>query len=513
MDSKAKKLIKKIPIQKLPIKRDRLLLPSMALKRVTSKKGNGVYASADLLFKGAVFGRDSFEIAEDLMLIRPKLVRTILLSMVKLQGKVANNINEEQPGKIVHEYRNVIIDGKPINEESMAIFHNLASKWGGNDKEMAYYGSIDSTPFFLRVLGNYCSLYGAGILDEAVVHKDQNKLTVKKAAREAVKWLIRQLDDSKSGLLAYNSLNPEGIKNQVWKDSDEFYVHENGSLADHTKPIVSIEVQALAYDGLISAAQIFPEESAYYYEKAKKLRDKTFELLWLKKQDYFALGADYDSKDKLRLVTTPSANPATLLDSGFFDGLEPLVRQQYVSAIVEKIMSYEFLTDAGIRSRSLLAAGLINHWDYHGSFVSWPKETYDVAKGLSRQGFPLLAKQLENRLLNVILKHRQYPEFVYVDGWGRVLSSTPSFHSHGDVTIVFGTNNPERIQGWTVSAIMAIVSQRVSGTFSRDEGVFTDQWQADLEQSVLSAIPKVQRHLNPFKLSAKYPTNRYRLHK
>lgn len=507
-ESKAKKLIKKLPIPS-----NRLLLPSMALKRLTSKSGNGVYASADLLFKGAVFGRDSFEIAEDLMRLRPKLVRNILLTMVKLQGHTLNNKNEEQPGKIVHEYRNIVIDGKPINEKSLAIFHNLAAKWGGNEIEMAYYGSVDSTPFFLRVLGGYCSIYGPDILDEQITTKNHDKITVRNSAKAAANWLTGCLSESKSGLLEYQATNPSGIKNQVWKDSDEFYVHEDGSLANHGKPIISIEVQALAYDALLSAAEIVPDNSGHYIKLAQDLREKTLKLLWLRDSNFFALGADYDEKDHLRLITTPTANPGALLDSSFFDSLEEVQRRLYITAIVEKLMSYEFLTGAGIRSRSLGGAKLVDFWDYHGSFVSWPKETYDIAKGLDRQGFPLLSKQLENRLLNVILKHRQYPEFVYVDGWGRILSSTPSSHSHGDVTIVHGTNNPERVQGWTVSAIMAIVSQRVSSKLSRDKPETTGQWQAELERSILAKIPRVERHLNPFKLQARYPTNRYRLHK
>ena len=52
-------------------------LPSLALKTVTSKRGLGVYASSDTLFKGAVFGRDSLEVAEDLMQTKPQLVRAI----------------------------------------------------------------------------------------------------------------------------------------------------------------------------------------------------------------------------------------------------------------------------------------------------------------------------------------------------------------------------------------------------------------------------------------------------
>jgi hypothetical protein len=61
--------------------------PVLALRTVTSKNGLGVYASSDRLFRGAVFGRDSLEVAEDLMYLRPKLVERILLTLGSLQGE------------------------------------------------------------------------------------------------------------------------------------------------------------------------------------------------------------------------------------------------------------------------------------------------------------------------------------------------------------------------------------------------------------------------------------------
>src|SRR5476651_1146319 len=81
------------------------LTPSQALYSVTSKTGLGVYASSDRLFRGAVFGRDSLEVAEDLMYIKPRLVEKIILTMASLQGEDNNEANEEEPGKIIHEYR------------------------------------------------------------------------------------------------------------------------------------------------------------------------------------------------------------------------------------------------------------------------------------------------------------------------------------------------------------------------------------------------------------------------
>src|SRR5206468_5233041 len=133
---------------------------------------------------------------------------------------------------------------------------------------------------------------------------------------------------------------------------------------------------------------------------ANKLRQRTIDLLWDDERQYFSLGTDFDENSKLRIIKTKSANAAALLDSTFFNDMFDDKKIQYVSSIVRNIMGDDFLTDAGTRSRALSESQLINFWDYHGSYVSWPKETYDVAKGLRWQGFQKLAAELENRVVN-----------------------------------------------------------------------------------------------------------------
>jgi glycogen debranching enzyme len=223
------------------------------------------------------------------------------------------------------------------------------------------------------------------------------------------------------------------------------------------------------------------------------------------------LGLNYSPSDDLRILRTATANPAALLDTYFFDDLEPEDRQNYITAIVRRITSKEFLTNAGIRSRSLDMAHVVPFWDYHGSYVSWPKETYDIAKGLRRNGFPELARQLENRLLNLVLRTGEYPEFVYVDEWGRILAGPPTAPSHGGVVAVPGTNRPERIQAWTVSALMAIFSQRGLAWRRRGNASPAEPWQRELERQILARIPNIDFHLNPLKLWLQYPTHKYSL--
>ena len=491
------------------IRKPKILLPPfLALRTVISKSDKGVYASSDRLFKGAVFGRDSLVVAEDLMTLRPQLVKRILLALAALQGTKHSSANEEEPGKIIHEYRSQIVDGRHLSGTPLQIFYDLSKRWGGNDSELIYYGSVDSTPHFIRALGEYCSFYGTRILTRKVIRHDGSEASLLQILVDALDWLEKKLAHSKSGLIEYHAHNDEGIKNQVWKDSKEFYVHENGRYVNHSRPVASIEVQGLAYDALMVSAELFGQRSQELKNKARKLRDRTIELLWLPHRNYFGLGVDYDQEGDLRIIETQTANPASLLNCGFFNDLAKDVKEKYVSDVIRNIMGTEFLTDAGIRSRALSEANLIPFWDYHGSYVSWPKETFDVSKGLRRHGFPQLAKQLENRLLNVVRKSRGYPEFLYVDPRGRVLGASSNAHRHTHSLLVKSTNVPESIQAWTVSAIVAILADRRPGI--RLGRVRQEPWQSKLEKEVLIHIPKVAR-LRAKALSARYPDYPYKL--
>jgi glycogen debranching enzyme len=488
-----------------------LLPPGLALRQVTSKSGKGVYASSDTLFKGAVFGRDSIEVAEDLLYIKPRLVKRIILTLASLQGEEINDLNEEEPGKIVHEYRSSLVDGKPIKGSAKHIFEELGSRWGGSETELAYYGSIDATPHFIRLVGAYTHRYGPMILDQPVALRSGHRLSLRLVVENALDWLRQKLTESQSGLLEYQRRNPRGIENQVWKDSKEFFVHENGLPANHEQPIASIEVQGYAYDALVSAALMIKGNHEAYEDLATKLRNRAIELLWMPERRYFALGADYSKSGDLRIMRTSTANPEALLDTLFFMEVPEAERALFIQSIVRKMMSPDFLTDAGIRSRAMSEGHLVEYWDYHGSYVSWPKETYDIAKGMRRQGFPELAKQLENRLLNLTLRSRSYPEFVYVDEWGRVMASAPESQEHGELTIIDSTNNPESVQAWTVSAMLAIATNRFAKKFRRLKPPTRADWQIQTEQELLRYIPKVNRHLNPWTLAAKYPHYPYKV--
>ncbi|MDB5164041.1 MAG: glycogen debranching enzyme [Candidatus Saccharibacteria bacterium] len=481
-----------------------VLDPQMALSAVTAGNKKAIYASADTLFKGAVFGRDSLEVAEDLMDENPELVRNILTTLAGLQGVKQDNKSEEEPGKIAHEHRE-----RPTDPTSQLIFNELTERWGTHNGKLTYYGSIDATPLFIRVLCQYTRHYGEELLLSVVTRENGQSVAMRQALQDAVTWLESKLKSSQSGLLEYKRVNPRGIENQAWKDSKEFYVHENGQLANHKYPIASIETQGLAYDALMLASEVLADSANTLRAEALKLRDQTIGLLWQPDRGYFALGVDHDNKGILRQIKTKSANPAALLDSRFFDEMSEADRQKYVGAIATTIMGQDFLTDAGIRSRALSGADIVPFWDYHGSHTTWPKETNDIARGLLRQGFPRLSMQLENRLLNAVTRADSYPEFVYIDDDGHMLTAIPHTPTHEDIVVVESTNKPEALQAWTISAVMRILDHRYGGR--KSYAPTQSYWQFELEWKILDKMPILGHIHRAEDLKKLYPHRPYRL--
>lgn len=483
-----------------------------ALNLVRAKDGEGVYASADVLFKGAVFGRDSLTCGRDILYVKPDLTHEILLTMAKLQGVRHSQLNEEEYGKIVHEKR---LD-KDLDETSKLIFDELTSaegkNWGkewsqeDNSWRMVYYGSVDATPAYIQLLAEYIEYQGQAILEEVVTRRDGREVSIRQTLVDALGWTLQKLSHSRSGLLSYKRLNPTGIENQVWKDSREFYVHRDGTMANHADEIASIEVQSLAYDALIRSAEILPEQADMLIESAHSLRQRTLDLLWLEEEQYFGVAVDIAADGTLRTMKTKAANAIALLDGPFFEGLPEDERQRYITSIVSVVMSDDFLTDAGIRSRALSEAHLVPFWDYHGSYACWPKETYSLIRGLRHQGFKRLAVQLENRLLNSVRRSGGFPELMYVDAEGRVLHGQPTETADDASIIVQGSNRPEYIQAWTVTPVMAVMTDRLYGPVEEPKQAL---WQTALETKILQNIPNIPFYKDKSELEERYPLFSY----
>ena len=165
------------------------------------------------------------------------MARSTLRALAALQGRYDDALTDEEPGKIVHEFR----------PESDGRFG--ASDWSPliRDGQLRYYGSADSTPWFLVVLASLDDAAFAGELEQSW--------------RAAGDWLERALEHG-GGLLRYGPRTaPGGLVHQGWRDTvDPLHssghgggiLHEDGRVPE--PPIADADTQAVALAGLRALA-------------------------------------------------------------------------------------------------------------------------------------------------------------------------------------------------------------------------------------------------------------------
>src|SRR5215210_6225817 len=157
------------------------------------------YASTPPLAEGdpgryhALFGRDSLITALQVLPARPDVARATLRALAALQGQRDDPETDEQPGKILHEYR-----------PDAPAWH-MEHGWPVRDGELRYYGSSDSTPWFLVLL--------------ATLGDDGLTAELEPAWRAAGGWLERALTAG-GGLVRYGPRErPGGLAQQGWRDA------------------------------------------------------------------------------------------------------------------------------------------------------------------------------------------------------------------------------------------------------------------------------------------------------
>ena len=255
---------------------------------------------------------------------------------------------------------------------------------------------------------------------------------------------------------------PKGIENQVWKDSWDAYHHADGTIANHTRGIASIEVQVSAYDALLDAALIYenvlddPQKATSLRERAAKLKQTILTLFWTdEKGGYFVLGTDRDDNNTLRQLRVRTSNMGHTLNSRLLDGDDPEIVQKR-EAVIRHLLSPEMLNVSGIRT---LASDEVRFRPgaYHNGSV-WLWDTHHIARGLRRHGYLEQTYDLDERLLNIIEVTKMFPEYVRGDNGPTPITNSVTItlwdelHQRKNVL----EQPPQEVQAWTVAAILAI---------------------------------------------------------
>ena len=156
----------------------------------------------------------------------PEIAKGTLRFLASHIGTVDDTFTDQEPGKILHEYR----------RGEMAACREIPF--------IPYYGSIDATPLYLMLLAEYFDWTG----DLAFVHE------LWPAALSALGWMTATADAQGAGYLAYRRRSPRGLANQGWKDAFDAVMHANGDLAN--PPIALAEVQGYQYAALRGMAHL-----------------------------------------------------------------------------------------------------------------------------------------------------------------------------------------------------------------------------------------------------------------
>ena len=430
----------------------------------------GVQASGGELYRGAIFGRDSLRVGLDLVPWFPDLSETILLSLATFQSTARNVVTDATgPGQIPHEIRSRFIGAREVTGNPAAILRELSPKWGGTDDLLVYYGSVDATLQFVRLIQHHVRLHGPDLLDIAFRHHDGSRRTLRDSLLAAVRWTAAQVAQAELPLMGFQRLNQlHGHRWQILQDGATSILHADGSLANGDGRVETIGLQGLAWDALIAGADLLhnevPAETAVWRDLALRLREETLARFWNPEERYFLTGFDRNpATGQPRPIAALTAIPVELLETTFFDELPAAEREAYVSGIVAMANGPEFLTRAGIRSRALRHADLLDYSDYHGAFTCWGVTNSVYVAGLRRQARVPAADELVRRHLGMLAGTGALHEFMYVDAAGDVRWPLLDANDTAVSDVVYGTNKPEIDQAWTLSfALREMLTQRAN---------------------------------------------------
>ena len=335
------------------------------LEMMCTQTPEGLYPYGGIPWYVCPFGRDALITSIEFLPWFPQVARGTLAFLAMYQGTKMDEFTEEEPGRILHEYRH----GEMANCREIPF--------------VPYYGSVDATPLFLIALDQYI--------------RWTNDLDFLKRlwpnARAAARWMRDYGDSDGDTFLEYAKMSDKGLVNQGWKDSWDAVAHENGRLAD--PPIALCEVQAYAWSAYQAMAALSlrlgeTEEAAIWRSAADRLRENFLRRFWWEQEHVFYIALD-GQKQPVRTVTS---NAGQCLWTG-------IVPDEWAGAMVERMMRPDMYTQWGLRTLSQRAASY-NPMSYHNGSV-WPHDTALVGAGFARYGYKAEAGQLLGNLYGVSL--------------------------------------------------------------------------------------------------------------